>query len=136
MQIALLLVFGFFISAADFSRHIIPNRDLLVFAGSICVFLMMKQNLLLHITFAAKVLLILVVFQWLTTGVMGMGDAKYLFLLSLLVGTAPVYLRGLFFSVLWAFVISLAYFLVRRRLDIDIPLAPAFTLGFTCALIL
>lgn len=65
-----------------------------------------------------------------------MGDVKYLVLLALLVGSGPLYFRGLFFSVVGAGLISLAYFVIERSLNIDIPLAPAFTLGFTLAIVL
>lgn len=136
MQIALLLVFGLPISVSDFCRHIIPNRALLVFAGSICVQILIKQNLVEHLVFALKVLIFLAIFQWITAGVMGMGDAKYLLLLALLIGSGPLYLRGLLFSALVAVVTSLVYFIYGRSLNIDIPLAPSFTLGFALGLAL
>ena len=65
-----------------------------------------------------------------------MGDVRYLALLALLVGNGPLYFRGLFFSAAGAGLISLAYFVIERSLTIDIPLAPAFTLGFTLAITL
>jgi len=98
MHLALLLAFGFPISISDFYRHIIPNRALIVFAGALCSLLFVNQTLGSHLTFAVKALISLVLFQWITAGVMGMGDVKYLVLLALLVGSGPLYFRGLFFS--------------------------------------
>jgi Flp pilus assembly protein protease CpaA len=86
-----------------------------------------------NVEFTIKVFLFLAVFQWITAGVMGMGDAKYLLLLAFLVGSAPLFFRGLCFSLLGAGAICLVYVIVKRSFNIDIPLAPAFTLGFTLA---
>lgn len=136
MHLALLLAFGFPISISDFYRHIIPNRVLIAFAGALCALLLVNQTLGPHLAFAVKALVSLALFQWITAGVMGMGDVKYLVLLALLVGSGPLYFRGLFFSAVGAGLISVAYFLIERSLNIDIPLAPAFTLGFTLAIAL
>jgi Flp pilus assembly protein protease CpaA len=136
MQIVLLLTFGLPICVSDFNRHIIPNRTLIAFAASIAALLIFKETFVGHCEFAIKTLLCLAIFQWITAGIMGMGDAKYLFLLAFLVGNSSLFSRGLFFSILGAGVIALIYFLIRRTINIDIPLAPAFTLGFTLAYVL
>ena len=136
MECVLLLAFGLPVSVSDFYRHIVPNRVLLAFGGVLSAQLLIKQNLGPHLVFALKVATFLAIFQWITAGVMGMGDAKYLFLLALLVGSGPQYFRGLLFSVLVAAVISLAYFILGRSFNIEIPLAPAFTMGFSLALAL
>jgi Flp pilus assembly protein protease CpaA len=136
MQIVLLLTFGLPICVADFNRHIIPNRTLLAFAASIGALLIFKHTFMGHVEFAIKTLLCVAIFQWITAGVMGLGDAKYLVLLALLVGNSSLFSRGLFFSMLAAGVISLIYFIIGRSISIDIPMAPAFTLGFSLAFVL
>ena len=136
MQIVLLLTFGLPICVADFNRHIIPNRTLLAFAASIGALLIFKHTFMGHVEFAIKTLLCVAILQWITAGTMGLGDAKYLVLLALLVGNSSIFSRGLIFSICGAGVIALIYFLIRQSINIDIPLAPAFTLGFVLAFVL
>jgi Flp pilus assembly protein protease CpaA len=136
MQIALLLTFGLPICVSDFNKHIIPNRTLLAFATSIAALLIFKHRFVGHFEFALKVLLCVAIFQWITAGIMGMGDAKYLVLLAFLVGNGFLFTRGLSFTMLAAGLISLIYFIIGRSINIDIPLAPAFTLGFSLAFVL
>lgn len=133
MPLLLIVTFGALVSFSDIDRHVISNVTLAYFLFCVISFNVVHGEFVAHALFTLKVLAILVVFQWLTAGVMGMGDVKYLLVLALLIGAGSIYLRGLIFSILLAGCTGFGYFIIQRSFHVNIPLAPAITLGFLLA---
>ena len=86
MQIALLLIFGSYLSYTDLTRHIIGNRTLLIFFSAILVLHLLARTLTESLAFFFKAAMVILLLHWLTGALLGMGDAKYLAVLALLIG--------------------------------------------------
>jgi len=135
MQIALLLLFGSYLSYTDLTRHIVGNRTLLIFLSAILVGRLLSRTLTESLAFFFKAALVILLLQWLTGSVLGMGDAKYLAVLALLIGRSDFYFRGLAFVALYACISGLLLFVWRHSLSAPVPLAPAISAGFISALL-
>lgn len=136
MQLILLLLFGSYISRSDILRHVIPNSALIAFASSALMLSFWRHDFVTRSTFSLKVAVALFVLNWLTAGVMGMGDLKYLALLSFLVGSSAVFLRGSIYSIGIAGLFALFYLLATRDFKTSVPLAPSITMGYLLALVI
>ena len=135
MQIALLLLFGSYLSYTDLTRHIIGNRTLLIFLSAILVLQLLTRTLTESLAFFFKAAMAILLLQWLTGALLGMGDAKYLAVLALLIGRSDFYFRGLAFVALYACISGLLLFAWRHSLNAPVPLAPAISAGFLSALL-
>ena len=134
MPFALILLFGSWISLIDFTRHIIPNRSLLYLALSVSMYLTINGALGRHALFAGKIFVVLMIVNWLSAGVVGMGDLKYLLVLSFISGNKITFSRGAIFSTGFAFAWGLIVLLKTRTLASSIPLAPSITAGYLVAM--
>lgn len=134
MPLVLLLLIGSCISISDVNRHIIPNRFLFYLFITASLYFARHGVIAQHAMFAGKAFILLLVLNWLSASVIGMGDLKYLLAISFLVGNRIDFSRGAFYSIVCAFTWGLVVLVRTRTLDASIPLAPSITAGYLVAM--
>lgn len=130
MLLALFLLCSMVASYSDITRHRIPNLLLLATALFLLTYYLFRGTLSPHLIFAVKVALSMALFQWVSAGVMGMGDAKYLVVLALLSSNPGIFFHGLTFSILLSCFGAIIYICVFRTVETSIPLALPISVGF------
>ncbi len=136
MNQAVIILFGTLFSYTDLKRHVIPNRFLALMLLVILFKIIFTHELQQHLVFGLSAISALTIFQWISGGVVGMGDIKYLALLSLLIGSFTVFVKGLEYSFIAASIMALVVFIHTSSIKASIPLAPPISLGFLLALII
>lgn len=136
MSLCVIVIFGSLFSYTDIKRHIIPNSYLLVMSLVIACSILFAKDWWHHLFVGFYIIVGLICFQWLTAGVVGMGDIKYLALLGFLTGSMEIFLKGLQYSLLLSSLFAILIFIHGSSIKACVPLAPPISLGFLLALIL
>ena len=136
MNLIILSIFGVLISYTDLKHQVIPNKYLLVMLMAVAFKLILAHGIRRHLLFALLVVAALALFQWVSAGVVGMGDIKYLAVLAFLTGSFAPFAKGIEYSFFGACIMAIVIFLQRSSIKTSIPLAPPITVGFFLALIL